>query len=813
MSESLINDAASLVQQLLGQSRYRVDVHDCAEFLDVLKFSSVESLSKPWRYDISVTCSSPDITSEAVLLKPASFTFQTPVFDGTPALPVRTVYGVIEEFERKSTSKEDTVYALTLVPRIALLAKTKGCEIFLNQSVVEVVEQILRKHRLEGVDFEFRLSREYPVRELITQWCETDLEFIERLLAEVGIFWRFEMDSRLEQDVVIFQDSQEQYQFGVTLPLRNPAGMSDSGRESVWDIHTAYHVVSGGVTTRDYNYREALTPQDSTVSLSSQEGITTGETYHYAEPFLTAGDTESPETGAFFARLRHERILNKQYTVSGRTSSPHLAPGQVLETNAGLPEVVKDGIVITTVKASGSRQDSFRMSFEGIPYSETVCYRPAPLNRPVISGTLPARVESTQKGDIYAWLDPQGRYRVKLDFDRNSSEQGYAYLWLRLAKPYAGDTYGWHAPLLDGTEVAVMFDSGDPDRPYIAYAQHDSEHPDHVTSDNHTRNVLRTPANNKLRLEDRRGEEHIKFATEYGKSQLNMGHLVDAQRERRGTGFELRTDEYGAVRAARGLFLAAHEQPKAQGQVLEMTPAVNQITQANSQMQALNGAAEAAGALVSDISTQINLVTGRLKDLQSSVILASAPQGVALTSGEHLQLTSTKNTMINAGEHLNIGAMQNLSVTVEKALGLFVHKDGAKLVANQGDIEVQAQHNTMALFSEKQMTITSNEDEITITTPKILTLNGGGSYLKLSQNGIEHGSEGMMIMKVATYLVPCTPASLPCDTPDFPLTSLNPDTNNEPGTDNSDPSKNDDQHRQNQPEKDPAKGSAKWACD
>ncbi|MFZ5247698.1 DUF2345 domain-containing protein, partial [Enterobacter bugandensis] len=603
-------------------------------------------------------------------------------------------------------------------------------------------------------------------------WRETDLEFIERLLAEVGIFWRFEMDSRLEQDVVIFQDSQEQYQFGVTIPLRNPAGMSDSGKESIWDIHTAYHVVSGGVSTRDYNYREALTPQDSTVSISGQEGITTGETYHYAEPFLTAGDTESSETGAFFARLRHERILNEQYTVSGRTSSPHLAPGQVLESDAGLPDVVKDGIVITTVKASGSRQDSFLMTFEGIPYSETVCYRPKPLNRPVISGTLPARVESTQKGDTYAWLDPQGRYRVKLDFDRSSAEQGYAYLWLRLAKPYAGDTYGWHAPLIDGTEVSVMFDSGDPDRPYIAYAQHDSEQPDHVTSDNHTRNVLRTPANNKIRLEDKRGEEHIKLATEYGKSQLNMGHLVNAQREQRGTGFELRTDEFGAVRAAKGLFLTAHEQAKAQGPVLEMTPAVNQINQANSQMQALNSAAEAAGALVSDISTQVNLVTDRLKDLRSAVLLASAPQGVALTSGEHLQLTSTKNTMINAGEHLDIGAMKNLSVTVEKALGLFVHKEGAKLVANQGDIEVQAQHNTMALFSEKQMSITSSEDEIIIATPKMMTLNGGGSYLKLSKNGIEHGSEGMMIMKVANYLVPGTGASLKNVAQVFKKTSL-----------------------------------------
>ncbi len=772
MIDSLSSLAQKAMDEALSLSRYRVAVHECSDFLDVLRYSAVESLSQPWRYDVAVTCSSADIACDTLLLKPASFTFMTPVFDGTPALPVRTVYGVVQSFRRISTSNDDTRYAMTIVPRIALLDYTKGSEIYLNQSVTEVVEKILRKHGLEGSDFEFRLSREYPSRELITQWRETDLEFIQRLLAEVGIYWRYEMDSRLEQDVVIFQDSQQQYEFGVMLPLRNQAGMSDSGQESIWDIQTAYNVVSGRVATRGYNYCEALQPQDSAESIFSKEGITTGETYHYAEPFLTAGDAESAESGAYFARLRHERILNAQYHVTGHSSSPHLAPGQVLETDGTLPDAVREGIVITTVRSSGSRKSSFSLTFEGIPYSETVCWRPALLSRPVISGSLPARVESTQKGDTYSWLDPEGRYRVKLDFDRNSTEQGYAYLWLRLAKPYAGDTYGFHSPLIDGTEVAVVFDGGDPDRPYIAYALHDSEHPDHVTSENHTRNVWRTPANNKLRMEDKRQEEHIKLATEYGKTQLNMGHLVNSQREKRGAGFELRTDEHGAVRAAKGLFLTADEQAKAQGPVLEMAPAINQINQANSQMQALNSAAEAAGALICDINTQINFVTDKIKDLQSAVLLGSAPQGVALTSGEHLQLSSTRNTMINAGQHLDIGAMKNLSVTVEKALGLFVHKEGAKLVANQGNIEIQAQHNTMSLFSEKQLTVTSSEDEIIISTPETLTLNGGGSYLRLSKNGIEHGSSGEFIMKTSDYLVPGSGANLPNETPNFSLTDI-----------------------------------------
>ncbi|HHG7217753.1 TPA: contractile injection system protein, VgrG/Pvc8 family, partial [Klebsiella pneumoniae] len=126
MSGSLMNKGLSLTEKLIGQSRYRINVHGCTEFLDVLRYSAVESLSQPWRYDVAVTCSSADIACDTLLLKPASFTFMTPVFDGTSALPVRTVYGVVESFRRISTSNDDTRYAMTIVPRIALLDYTKG---------------------------------------------------------------------------------------------------------------------------------------------------------------------------------------------------------------------------------------------------------------------------------------------------------------------------------------------------------------------------------------------------------------------------------------------------------------------------------------------------------------------------------------------------------------------------------------------------------------------------------------------------------------------------------------------------------------
>ncbi|MXD08382.1 type VI secretion system Vgr family protein, partial [Escherichia coli] len=101
-----------------------------------------------------------------------------------------------------------------------------------------------------------------------------------------------------------------------------------------------------------------------------------------------------------------------------------------------------------------------------------------------------------------------------------------------------------------------------------------------------------------------RGEEHIKLATEYGKTQLNSGHLVDSQGQLRGKGTELRTDEWGTLRAGTGLFVAADAQAKAQGEVLDMDAALKEINRLNLQLQQLEIAAEQAQALKADIDSQ-----------------------------------------------------------------------------------------------------------------------------------------------------------------------------------------------------------------
>ncbi len=737
-------------------SHHKLKIRGLQSPVDVLTFEGREQLSTPFRYDIQFTSTDKAITPELVLMQDGAFSLTAPPVQGMPVqAPLRTLYGVITGFKHLSSSQDEARYEVRLEPRMALLARSCQNAIYQNQTVPQIVEKILReRHQMRGQDFVFNLKSEYPSREQVMQYGEDDLTFISRLLSEVGIWFRFATDARLKIEVVEFYDDQSGYERGLTLPLRHPSGLFDGETEAVWGLNTAYSVVEKSVTTRDYNYRtataEMMTEQHDA---TGGDNTTYGEAYHYADNFLQKGDKEAAESGAFYARIRHERYLNEQAILQGQSTSSLLMPGLEIRVQGDdAPAVFRKGVLITGVTASAARDRSYELTFTAIPYSERYGYRPALIPRPVMAGTLPARVTSTVKNDIYAHIDKDGRYRVNLDFDRDTWKPGYESLWVRQSRPYAGDTYGLHLPLLAGTEVSIAFEEGNPDRPYIAGVKHDSAHTDHVTIQNYKRNVLRTPANNKIRLDDERGKEHIKVSTEYGgKSQLNLGHLVDAGKQQRGEGFELRTDMWGAVRAKKGIFISADAQDKAQGQVREMAPAMAILDGAQSQMQSLSTDAQTTNADPADLSSQIALLQQSVKDLTQAVILLSAPKGVAIASGEHLQLAASKNVIANAGNNADIGVVKNMFIGVGQALSVFVRKAGIKLFANKGAVSVQAQNDLMELLAQKSIEITSTEDEIKITAKKKITLNGGGSYIRLDACGIEAGTPGEYNVKAGYY--------------------------------------------------------------
>ncbi|HAL7488932.1 TPA: DUF2345 domain-containing protein, partial [Escherichia coli] len=125
---------------------------------------------------------------------------------------------------------------------------------------------------------------------------------------------------------------------------------------------------------------------------------------------------------------------------------------------------------------------------------------------------------------------------------------------------------------------------------------------------------------------------------------------------------------------------------------------------------------------------------------------------------------------INAGNNADIGVVKNMFIGVGRALSVFVRKAGIRLIANKGAVSVQAQHDLMELLAKKSIEIVSTEDEIKITAKKKITINGGGSYIRIEGSGIEPGTPGDYNVKAVHYgRQPKASEKVPM--PEFPILS------------------------------------------
>lgn len=743
-------------------NRYKLDIPSCPYPLDVERFDGLEQMSALYHYTIRFTSSHPELTAEMMLSKTATLSIGVgELFNSTVG---KIVHGVVTNFRRLIGSRDQVTYEIILEPFISLLDKQfRTHRFFVNKSVPEVVAQILGEHGLKGWEYEFKLKQTYPKREQINQYQESDLEFIERLLAEVGIFYFFTLQPDTQTEVVHFADKQSAWTFGKKLPLNSPSGANDNAADSVWGVQVWHNVVERSVTASDYNHREAqsvLMSVPADMTRGDGEGNTYGDVYHYRPRHLERGDKITPpaETGNFWARLEHERFLSTQTTVTGSSTDHTLGPAQVLTITEmaippTLPRETENGVVIIRTGYYASRKNALKVAWVAIPYYENRCWRPAAKKRPVVSGTLTARVTSAKDNDIYAWQDASGMYRVKFDADRDDKRQGMESMPVRFAKPYGGDKYGFHFPLIQGMEVAIAFHEGDPDRPYIAHALHDSRHVDHVTEANSTRNVIRTAGLNKLRMEDKRGEEHIKLSTEYGgKTQLNLGHNVDASRKLRGEGAELRTDRHVSIRGGAGVFITADNQPKAQGEMLDMNSAVAQLQSALQLVTALAQSAGASGALDADIPSQQQLAQ-TLNQLKEAGLLLSAPAGIGATTPKNIQLAAGHTLTATAGENADMTIFKRLTVAAGEAISLFAQKMGMKIIAARGKVDIQAQSDAMRLQADQQMIINSANGEIVLNATQGITLTSkGGAYIKIKDGSVEIGAPGKIDLKSTNVL-------------------------------------------------------------
>jgi len=378
-------------------------------------------------------------------------------------------------------------------------------------------------------------------------------------------------------------------------------------------------------------------------------------------------------------------------------------------------------------------------------------------------------------------VDEWGRIKVRFLFTRadDHSHDGGAgannndtdSAWIDVLTPWAGEGYGARFLPRIGEIVVINFFDGNIDRPYVVGRIHEAQRsptkfdnagklPDTKKLAGIKSKEYQGEGFNQLRFDDTTGQISAQLQSSHAASQLNLGKLSHpkdkAESEDRGEGFELRTDQWGAVRAGQGLLVSTHKQDQAQGEHLDAQPAKQQLEGNQSNAKALSEVAKNQQTDEIESLEQLKDFAEQIQDkiakFEKALLLLNSPAGIGLSTSEDIHLSADGQINQIAGDSINLSTQKNLVAHVQNRISLFAAQNGIKQVAAKGKFEVHAQSDGIDLLAKQGIQIISTEDRIEITSPKEIVITAGGSQIKLNGSGIFPTTGGKFEVKAGQHL-------------------------------------------------------------
>ena len=441
--------------------------------------------------------------------------------------------GFVSRFTFQEEKGRYYMYRAVVVPQFWKLNLMSDIRIFQNKTTREIVEQVLQDSGIYSNMYEFRIHGKYSQREYCVQYRETNMEFINRILAEDGIFYFFEFTR--ESHLLVFGDmagshkdivGEKDVKFLESGQLRNQVE-----HVTVFDYST--QVTSGKVALRDYLFEKpSFTPH-------MEKG---GEQYKALELYDYPGYIGDDRTSHHFTDVAHERAVQEQRFAEGKSICRRFSPGHTFTLQDHYVKDLNREYIITEVRHEGKQpqamqeladqndKNTYGNSFRCIP-SDSV-YKPQRPPKPSVQGVQTAFVTGPAGEEIH--VDEYGRIKVQFHWDREGQKDEKSSCWLRVSQPWAGS--GWGSLFIPriGQEVVVSFIDGDPDRPVVTGALYNGgTRLPYTLPGEKTKSTIKTKSSkggggfNELRFEDKKGEEEIYI---HGQKDWNIEILNDKSR-------------------------------------------------------------------------------------------------------------------------------------------------------------------------------------------------------------------------------------------------------------------------------------------
>lgn len=749
----------------------------------IFSFNGVEEVNKPYEFDVELVHTSDQIDLEDLVGSEAGFS----IADRSGGK--RLVHGIIRDMTQLHTANSRTHYRCIIVPRLWFLSQRKNHRIYQHQNITQIISSLLFEQGFPAESFEFKCFSKYEEREYCVQYGETDLHFLTRLCEEEGVFFYFEHSEAGHK--LCFSDMAG----GTPIPGENdlrffPGSGHRADTAVINRINLRKSACSNSAMYREWNFEKpkldlsaARTERDQRIAPSPRSIVQ--EVYQYPHFY------QLQQPGMRYADLQLLRQLTFTTQLEGESDVSRFLPGFTFSVNEHPREDTNSGWFVVRVEHHGEQPQALQHEApdRGMDYASTVLaipsetrFLPAILHpKSRVIGNQTAIVTGPGSEEIYP--DKFGRVKVHFHWDRENGFTEHSSCWIRVSQGWAGPEFGtFHIPRV-GHEVIVSFLEGDPDRPIVTGRVHHTlnmppyELPAQKNLSGIQSRETQGTRRNQIVMDDTTGQIQTQVSSDHQLSQLNLGHItrinhVKGRDDFRGEGFELRTDGWGVLRSAKGMVLTTNARKDAESHVKDLAELVETLTcavdqhtkQSNLAVEHKNQDVEGdKNALQDGLEQQLNAIKGTGEahgELNEPHIVLSSPVGIATTTPNTTHLHSGKNTMATSGRHFSVAAGHNFLVSALQKVSIFAHKAGMKLFAGRGKVEIQAQSDALDLVAEQELRVFSTKERVHISAPTEIILTAGGSYIQISESGVEIGTKGKITAKTSNFDIK-GPASKP----------------------------------------------------
>jgi type VI secretion system secreted protein VgrG len=883
--------------------------------------------------DIIVLSTNAHIALAPLLGQPASL--EVSLVDGSRA----TFSGDITQAAMLGSEGGLARFRLRLTPWLWRLSQVRNSRVWQDKTVVEIVESVFEGYQPLA---QWRWSEEtdafvaaVSARSYCCQYRESDYDFVNRLLTEEGLAWRFE-ETEDGQRLVLFADSSQLSATAEDASSAASGGIRFHGvrvgeKQDTIQALQARRGVSASLTTLlsyDYKAKKSVSasaparqqfgklPQLENFDVPGQYAYAgSGQAQHYAELQMQAREARGQlwrgrstvRTLAAGTRVNVTQgplaaadgsvpaYVMLRVTSVGVNNLPSPAQHGLAELFGPIPELLEDILredladvadVIDDfpLVIAQARESGYANCFEAI--AADVIWRPQLPGsdgrshpKPTAYGAQSAIVIghdglSQPAGADELYCDALGRVRIRYHWQ----DSGDASCWVRVAQRSAGGGMGSQFLPRVGQEVLVQFIENDIDRPIIVGALYNGQGEGGVTptpggvNDGGDAASLFNPASdhapsaqgnlaagnsplwhgasgdtaghgnaaaqwgvrskefgasgyNQLLFDDTDAQGRVQLRSTHAASELTLGHLIHSADNYRGSlrgqGAELRTDAYGAVRAAGGLLVSSYKinhsadardpagdnaagiallkQAVKLGETFSEAAKTHETVALAGHVGAAKADASALDEKAAPLKAMLTAVSGmvgnagldaakadagerktapgddQLPHSSDPIIAISGKAGLGVTAGQAMQMSNGETITLMSGADTQFATGSQMRVHSGQAIGVLggavkagEGNIGVQMIAAKDAIDIQAQADVLKVQARDEVNVISANAFVDWAAAKSISLStAGGANITIAGGNITVQCPGKLTIHAGKKTF-AGPASMNAEMPVLP---------------------------------------------